>query len=205
MKQLLFATGNNAKLAQLRFVVERCAFPIDIVSARDTYGVEAAYDEIGMTVADVAKNGALFLAAKLRVPIMTEDTDLRVAALDDAPGIRAGEFLKQYGRDEILHRMNGIDDRRAVINSAVAYATPDGDCKLFVHHVNGRIARAEVCADFPSWIAPSAENIFGGGYNAIFVPDGWNKTLAEISPEEALPWSYRERNFIDVAHYILAS
>ena len=54
------------------------------------------------------------------------------------------------------------------------------------------------------WVAPTSENSFGGGYNAIFLPNGWNKTLAEISPTEAMSWSYREQNFANVLNYILS-
>jgi XTP/dITP diphosphohydrolase len=203
MRKIIFATGNKAKLAQIRFVVEYFKFPVEIVDGKEIFGSKASYEEIGDTIEQVALNGALVVAKIIDSPVITEDTDFRIEALNSEPGIQAGEFLKNFGRTEILERMKGVVNRRAVISSAVAYATPKGESKVFVNKVEGKIAEKEKFDNFPSWIAPTSENSFGGGYNAIFIPNGWDKTLAEISPEEAIPWSYRERNFIKVIKYIL--
>lgn len=138
------------------------------------------------------------------LPVITEDTDFRVEALNGEPGIRGGEFLKNFGRSEILKRMSSIENRKVVISSAVTYATPGGISKVFLNRVEGKIADKERFGDFPDWVAPTPENSFGSGYNAIFLPNGWDKTLAEISPTEAIAWSYREQNFANVLNYILS-
>lgn len=203
MQRIIFATGNEAKLAQIRFVVEHCTFPVNVVAGREVFGADAAYEEVGDTVEDVARNGALAVARRIGAPIMTEDTDFRVEALNGEPGIRAGEFLKRFGRSEILRRMKGVANRKAVINSAIAYATPQGACQVFQNSVQGVIAQEERFGDFPHWIAPSPAQPLGGGYNAIFIPNGWNKTLAEIGPAEAISRSYREKNFVDAIRFIL--
>ena len=188
----------------MRFVVELFKLPIEIVSGREVCGDKAKYDEIGDTVERVSLNGAKMVAKKIGLPVITEDTDFRIEALNNEPGIRAGEFLKNCGRAGILQRMAGKENRRAVISSAVAYATPAGESKVFLNNVMGKIADKEAFNNFPDWVAPTKENPFGGGYNAIFIPDGWEKTLAEINPAEAAAWSYREKNFLDAAKYILS-
>lgn len=198
MNEIFFATGNAAKLAQARFVVERLDLSVNVASARERFGDRAKYEEIGDAVETVARNGALDVARRIGLPVFTEDTDLRIDALDGAPGIRAGTFLKEHGRQGILRRLEGEADRRATIRSAVAYANPSGDVAIFAHSVFGTIAPEERFGAFPSWIAPSPDAPLDGGYNAIFIPDGQTRTLAEIPPEEALPWSYRERTFMDV-------
>jgi len=205
MKKIIFATGNKAKLAQIKFIVEHFKLPLEIVGVKDFFIDYSSYEEIGDTVEQVSLNGALAVAKMIGSPVITEDTDFRIEALNGEPGIRAGEFLKNFGRTEILKRMEGITNRKAVISSAVAYATPEGASKVFLNRVEGKIADKESFANFPDWIAPTANNSFGGGYNAIFLPNGWDKTLAEISPTEATPWSYRERNFTDVLNYVLSS
>jgi XTP/dITP diphosphohydrolase len=204
MKKVIFATKNKAKLAQIRFVVNHFKLPIEIIGIKDFYSNYTSYEEIGDTVEQVSLNGALAVAKIIGSPIITEDTDFRVEALNGEPGILAGEFLKTFGRVEILKRMSNIENRKAVINSAVSYATPRGENKVFLNRLEGKISDKEIFGDFPDWVAPTSENSFGGGYNAIFLPNGWDKTLAEISPVEAIPWSYRERNFIDVLNYILS-
>src|SRR3989339_123721 len=132
MKEIVFATSNKAKVDQINFIVQYFKFPIKIIVGKEIYGEKNNYKEIGNTVSEIAKNGAIDISKKINLPVITEDT-----------------FDK-----------------------------------------------------FPSWISPYTHH-FGGGYNAIFIPNGWNKTLAEISPEESIPWSYREKNFIDVIKYIL--
>jgi len=205
MKKIIFATGNKAKLAQIKFIIEHFKFPVEIVNGKEFFGAKSAYEEIGETVEQIALNGALSVAKIIGSPVIAEDTDLRIEALNGEPGIRAGEFLKNFGRAEILKKMSGVRNRKAVISSAVAYATPKGTSKVFLNKIEGKIAQDEKFANFPDWIAPTNENAFGGGYNAIFLPNGWNdRTLAEISPLEAIPWSYREKNFIDVINYILS-
>lgn len=204
MKKIIFATGNKAKLAQIRFVIEHFKLPIEVVGVKDFINNYTSYEEIGDTVEQVSLNGALAAAKMIGSPVITEDTDLRVEALNGEPGIRSGEFLKNFGRAEILKRMESVINRKAVISSAVVYATPEGVNKVFLNRVEGKIADKESFGNFPDWVAPTADNSFGGGYNAIFLPNGWDKTLAEISPTEAIPWSYRERNFTDVLNYIFS-
>ncbi len=204
MTEILFATGNAAKLAQARFIVEALRVPFHIASARERFGDVARYEEIGDTVEDVAQNGALDVSKRLRAAVFTEDTDLRIDALDGSPGIRAGTFLKEQGRKEILRRLEGKNDRRATIRSAVAYATPSGDVTVFARSLSGKIAHEEQYGAFPSWIAPSADMPLDGGYNAIFIPDGQTRTLAEIPPEESFSWSYRERTLADLFLFLRA-
>lgn len=204
MKKIIFATRNKAKLAQIRFVIKYLKLPIEVVGVKDFFRDYASYQEIGDTVEQVSLNGALAIAKMIGSPVITEDTDFRIEALNGEPGIKAGEFLKNFGRGEILKRMEGIINRKAIISSAVAYATAEGTNKIFLNRVEGKIADKEKFGNFPDWVAPTADNSFGGGYNAIFLPNDWDKTLAEISPTEAIPWSYRERNFTDVLNYILS-
>lgn len=205
MQEVIFATGNRSKLAQLRFVAETLNIGVKVVPIKDIYEGAVFYEEVGDTVREVAQNGAIVLAKRTGRALVTEDSDFRVEALNGEPGIRAGEFLKKYGRVEILKRMEGVSDRRAVINSAVAFATPDGECQVFVNTVRGQIAQEEKYGEFPDWIAPTPELSVGGGYNAIFIPDGFDRTLAEIGPVEAIPWSYREKNFHDLLKWLSES
>lgn len=204
MKKIIFVTGNRSKMEQLRFIVRHFKVPLEIISAREVYGESLSYEEIGDTVEEVALNGAKEISTKISMPVITEDTDLRIDALNGEPGIRAGAFLKQFGRQEILKRMEGVFNRRATISSAVAYAQPDGFSKTFVNRVYGQIHTTEKFGNFPAWVSPTDTNPLGGGYNSIFIPERCNVTLAEIKPEEAIHWSYREKNFIDVIQFIMA-
>jgi len=204
MLRLLFATGNSAKLAQLRYVAAVIDAPVVVVSARQVFGEAAVYGEIGRQPADVARNGALVVAARLGEPVVTEDTVLQVLALNGAAGIRSGLYLREHGRDGLLAALAGPTNRQASITSAVAWATPSGDSQTWVTTVHGIIAPVERWQrGLPDWIAPTQANPNGGGYNSIFMPDGLSQTLAQISPEEALDWGYREPNFCALLSFVL--
>jgi XTP/dITP diphosphohydrolase len=194
---LYFATENGAKLAQLRWIVDHLGCDACVLSACERFGGAARYREIGDTEIEIARRGALDVAGRLSVPALTEDTGLYVVALGGRPGIRAGRYLKAHGRAGLLCELAQCDDRHAEIVSALAYATPGGECMVYEHRVPGRIIQRERWTrGLPNWIAPTEENVLGGGYNAIFCPDGETRTLAEIPPAEALDRGYREPNFI---------
>lgn len=202
MKRLIFATTNKAKISQLKFVANYLNIPIEITSPKELFGNYEPYDEIGASVQEIALNGAMSIARNINLPVITEDSSFKISSMPNELGVKAGEFLKTFGRGEILKRMTDSSDRKAWINSAVAYATPTGLHKTFFNEIEGEISKEERFGNFPDWIAPTPENRFGGGFNAIFIPNGLNKTLAEISPTESIPWSYREKNFTDVLKYI---
>ena len=203
-RTIFFATTNPAKLAQLRWVAQHMNCTAPIHSAVEQFGDAARYQEVGHTETEIAQRGAQAVAARIGVPVLTEDTGFYVAALGGKPGIYAGRFLKANGRQQLLTRLKGESDRRAEIVSAVAYARPDGECILWEHRVPGQIAHAEQWTPgLPDWIAPTPQTSSGGGYNAIFIPCGERRTLAKIPPIEALSWGYREPNFVRFLKIVL--
>jgi XTP/dITP diphosphohydrolase len=195
-RTLYFATGNQAKLAQLRWVADYLGCAVCVCSAHERFGDAAHYEEVGDTEYEIASTGARAVAKRVGVPVVTEDTGLHVVALGGHPGVRAGAYLKTRGRAGLLSELATCGDRRAEIVAVTAYAVPDGTCVTYEHRVHGQISAQDRWAPgMPEWIAPIEGNASGGGYNAIFVPDGEIRTLAEIPPVEALDLGYREPNF----------
>ena len=194
--ELLFATGNRSKLAQMAFVIQALNSPVRLVPARQRHGDAARYAEVGATGSDIARRGALEVAARVGEPVFTEDTTLRVAALGGRPGVEARAYLLERGRSGLLDELQGVSDRYAEITSALAWATPEGDLRVWVNVVPGHIAAEErFIPGMPPWVAPQPVLPDGGGYNAVFIPCGQTRTLAEIPPEEGLRLAYREPNF----------
>jgi XTP/dITP diphosphohydrolase len=195
-RTLYFATGNRAKLAQLRWVAHYLGCAVCVCSARERFGDAARYDEIGDTEFEIASTGARAVANRIGAPVVTEDTGLHVAALNGRPGVRAGLYLKTRGRAGLLCELATCGDRHAEIVAVTAYAAPDGACVTYEHRVRGQVIDEDRWVPgLPEWIAPTEGNASGGGYNAVFVPDGETRTLAEIPPVEALDLGYREPNF----------
>jgi XTP/dITP diphosphohydrolase len=204
MRELIFATGNQAKLAQLAFVIAALKAPVRLIAARERYGELAAYDEAGSTAAAISRHGAQVVAKRLGVPVLVEDTTFHVAALGGAPGVHAGRYLIEHGRAGILKALEGQTRRDATIVSAVSWATPEGDVHTWVTALQGQVAFEERwLRGLPAWIAPTPDDPLGGGYNAIFIPHGIAYTLAEVPPEDALHLGYREPNFCAAITFLL--
>jgi XTP/dITP diphosphohydrolase len=194
--ELIFATSNQSKLDQMAYVVETTGASVRLVSGRERFGDEADYQERGVSALEVARLGAIDVAVRVGAPVMVEDTTLHVSLLSGAPGLESKEFLHRFGRDGLLRLIQGLQHRRALIVSAVAWATPEGTCAVWLNLVHGDITEEErSIPGLPAWVAPSPEQPLGGGYNAIFVPESQTRTLAEIPPDEAMSLGYREPNF----------
>ncbi len=194
--QIVFATCNSAKLAQLRYVIERHDFGLTVVSAVSLFGAAGRHTEASSSAAEIAGNGAAAVAGRVGCPILAEDTTFEVDALNGRPGVAAGAYLKEHGRRGILRALQGQQNRKAWITSAVAYAVPEAEPIIWSRRLSGRISAQERWSPgLPNWVAPSPGESMGGGYNAIFTATGETRTLAEIPPDEALRLAYREPLF----------
>ncbi len=200
-QRILFATANPAKLGQFRFVCEHLGSNFQIVSLKSIYGEDTDYEEIGTTPQEIAENGARHLFEKFQVPIITEDSITQIKALGNLPGLRSKAFLREHGRSGTLKMLEKAGDRSAKLSSAVTYF--DGTImKTFTHVVEGVMAHSEAfLPGAPDWIGPT-NHPMGGGFNAIFIPHGLTRTLAQTTAQEGMRWGYREKNFKDLLEFL---
>jgi len=202
MQQIIFATGNKAKLNQATFVAKHLGLDIEVLNGKKLHGDNVEYDEIGESTEAIARDGALKVAARIGQPVIAEDTDFFVDALNGFPGIRGGLFLKTFGREALHKAMAGQENRTCHITSSCCYATPEGEVICKTYTVKGNMAELEAFdPTYPDWIGPGSSP-FGGGYNAIFTPEGENRTLAQISPEDAMQIGYRAHTFSAILKHL---
>ena len=124
MDQIIFATGNKAKLEQASFVAEQLGLHIQIINGRKAYGDDVEYDEIGDSTEAIARDGALNVAKRIGQPVIAEDTDFYVDALGGFPGIRGGLFLKTFGRKALHDMMQHQTNRACHITSSCSMPPP---------------------------------------------------------------------------------
>lgn len=116
---------------------------------------------------------------------MADDSGLEVAALDGAPGVRSARYAGEPSDTPannalLLKNLEGAKDRRANFTCAVALVSPEGEECVVEGRCYGRIAEA------PSGVA-------GFGYDPLFVPDGFDRSFAELSAGEKNAISHRGR------------
>jgi len=112
-----------------------------------------------------------------------------VDALDGEPGILSARYLGPEATDEerclgILGRLRGVppERRTARFRCAAAFVTPEGETLLAEGTCEGAIA------EHPAGTG-------GFGYDPIFVPEGYQVTMAQLTPKEKHAISHRGRAF----------
>lgn len=121
---------------------------------------------------------------------MADDSGLEVAALGGAPGVRSARYAGEPSNTAannalLLKNLAGVSDRRANFTCAVAIVDADGREHVVVGKCFGRIAES------PSGAA-------GFGYDPLFVPDGQDRSFAELSADEKNAISHRGRALAEV-------
>jgi XTP/dITP diphosphohydrolase len=143
-------------------------------------------DETGATFEENAVLKARAAARASGLAAIADDSGLVVPALAGAPGIYSARWA---GPDknfrvamEQVQRELGSNDRRAHFVAVLALAWPDGEEAMFRGEAHGRLV----------W-PPRGER--GFGYDPMFVPDGYEMTFGEMSPELKHQISHRARAF----------
>ena len=181
--ELLLATKNQGKLRELRELLS--GIPLRLSTLRE-FPDAPTPEETGATFEENAELKARFYSARTRLLTLADDSGLEVEALGGAPGVHTARYAGEQATDEqriarLLNEMRaaGVSNRRARFVCAVALFDPRaGACKIFVGTCAGQIGHE-----------PSGSN--GFGYDPVFVPDGFNRTFAELSGEIKQQISHR--------------
>ncbi len=182
---ILIGTNNKGKLREYRQIF--AGLPIRFYSLSEL-GLVLDVEETGGTFVENAILKARAFAAAADMVALADDTGLCVHALNGAPGLHSARYggagLDDAGRRRLLlSEMHSIPDeaRTAHFETVLALAFPDSPRIITVRGaVYGRILREE-----------RGNN--GFGYDPIFVPKGYDRTFAELSPDEKDRISHRGR------------
>ncbi|MCI9532296.1 MAG: RdgB/HAM1 family non-canonical purine NTP pyrophosphatase [Lachnospiraceae bacterium] len=185
MEKIIFATGNQDKMREIREIMSDVA--AGILSMKEA-GVEADIVEDGSTFEENALIKASAVAGNLQgkgVVVLADDSGLEVDALGGEPGIYSARYM---GEDtpyeaknrEILRRLEGVpkEGRSARFVCAIAAVFPDGQSCVARETIEGYIG----------W-EPAGEN--GFGYDPIFYVDEYGCSTAQLLPEVKNRLSHR--------------
>jgi XTP/dITP diphosphohydrolase len=137
-------------------------------------------------VGEIARQKAEYAYRALNRPLMVDDTAFCIRALQGFPGPYAAYVLDTIGNGGILKLMDGVFDRSAYFETAIACVTGEGII-VFRGRIDGVI------------VPPRGTG--GFGYDPIFeVADG--RTLAELSIDEKSRISHRARALMQVKRWL---
>jgi XTP/dITP diphosphohydrolase len=194
---VVLATRNEGKLRELARILGH-----DIrLAGLDAFPGTPDVPETGATFEANALLKARAIAARTGLPAVADDSGLCVDALNGMPGVLSARWAGQHGDDKanlnlVLAQIADVPDARlgARFVCAAALVMPaDGAMPEWVvtGQVEGRLIRAP-------------RGTGGFGYDPIFLPDGFDLTTAEMTPEAKDAISHRGRAFRALAPFISA-
>jgi len=132
-----------------------------------------------LDVSDVAGAKAQEAFNILNRPVMVDDTGFSVHAWNGLPGAFIAWFLKTVDTGGLLKMAASLEDRGVDVTTAIGYADSSG-VRVFTGTVTGTLPIEERGTE-------------GFGYDPIFVPEGYDKTFAEMTADEKNAISMRRR------------
>ena len=176
--RLVFATNNQHKIKEVAHL-----FPADLqlISLKD---IECDDDlpETGVKLEDNARQKARYVHDKFGVDCFADDTGLEIEALNGRPGVYSARYagpacIAEDNVLKVLTELQGVQNRKARFRTVIALYLSDKEY-IFEGSIEGRITEAPVGSH-------------GFGYDPVFVPEGEQRTFAEMSLEEKNRFSHR--------------
>jgi XTP/dITP diphosphohydrolase len=191
--RLLIATNNKDKVKEISNLFE--SSHTKILTLKDlNLNVEVEEEK------DTLEGNALKKAEEIwkiaRIPCSADDTGLFVDALNGDPGVYSSRYAGENvtyadNRHKLLHNLNGVPDenRKARFKTCVCFYYDEGKHIFFEGICEGKIINEE-------------RGEKGFGYDALFLPDGFEKTFGELDIEVKNRISHRAKAFEKFKDYL---
>ncbi len=170
ISQIYFGTTNAGKLKEASNIlgIEVLGCGLDIEEIQSLDPIKVAVQK------------ARDYYAKLQKPVLVEDVSLSFLALNGIPGPYINDFLKALGNQGLIDLLADKSDRRAIAQTTLVY-----DEHVFIGKIEGTIA-------------PELAGDNGFGWDPIFIPDGYDKTYAEMKDDGKNQCSMRALAFAEL-------
>lgn len=182
MREIVLSTDNINKLREIREILED--LDIKIYGKSDIEGLDFEVIEDGDTLYDNALKKASAMAERVDYAVLADDTGLFVKALNGEPGVHSARYASEHddkkNREKLLNNLKDKEDRSAYFKTEIILIDEDKN----IIPIEG------VC---PGKISLEERGDSGFGYDSIFIPEGFDKTFAEMSHEEKNQISHRSR------------
>lgn len=190
-KIIIFASSNPGKLKEVKAMLEE--ENIKIMYLKDFPKVDEPIED-GNSFLENATIKAKYYYNHFKLPVLCDDSGLVVNALNGEPGIYSARYAsKSVNQDlenmkKLLGKLKNIKNRDAYFNCTIVYY--DGNN---FKNANGKLEGVIIDT-------PKGNN--GFGYDPIFVPNGYDKTLAEMTSDEKNKISHRHNALMKMSNFI---
>lgn len=191
--KIVFATNNKNKLYEIREIL---GDNFEIVSLNDI-GCHEDIPETGNTLEENALQKARYVYEKYHIDCFADDTGLEVETLDGAPGVHSARYAEGTDHDseanmqKLLCELSNNENRKAQFRTVIALIL-HGELHEFEGVVKGHIGTEKHGTE-------------GFGYDPLFIPEGYDKSFAELGDDVKNRISHRARAVRKLADYLVKS
>jgi XTP/dITP diphosphohydrolase len=184
MLKLVLATKNNGKITEFERMLDEQANSVKVLGLNDFPDMPDV-EEHGNTLSENAKLKAQAIAKFTNLPALADDSGLFIDALNGDPGVLSARWAGYQGlnsqeRDranieKVLTQLKSVPkpQRGAQFKSVVAFCDPRNQLKIIEKEELG-VLNGEILLE------PIGSG--GFGYDPIFMPTGFDKSLAQLPP-----------------------
>lgn len=184
---ITFVSGNKKKLREVQMIIAKeCDLPFNITARGDL-----DLDELQAAIPEEIAAAKCRLAAHVvGGPVLVDDTSLCFRALGGMPGPYIKWFQQKLGGEGLVKMVSGFEDKAAWAQCSVAFSPgPGAEPCVFIGRTDGKVV------DVPCGTG-------GFGWDAIFQPDGFDVTFAEMDTEAKNKISHRGRAMLKFAKFL---
>lgn len=195
--KIVFATNNQHKLQEIREIL---GDQFEILSLADI-GCHEDIPETGNTLEANAHQKAEYVFDHYHIDCFADDTGLEVDALGGAPGVHSARYAEgtdhnsEANMAKLLRELGDNDNRKARFRTVISLIQMEGGNPVcsreyqFEGVVEGRIDRKKHGSE-------------GFGYDPVFIPEGYDKSFAELGEEIKNQISHRARAVKKLAEWL---
>ncbi len=191
MNKIVFATNNQHKLQEVKAILGNS---FEIIGLKEL----GCFDDIPETAETLEGNALLkaeYIYKKFGIDCFADDTGLEIDVLNGAPGVYSARFAgeecdAQKNMQKVLDLMKNTDNRNACFRTVAALVL-NGEKYFFEGKILGKMGK-------------EARGNTGFGYDPIFIPDGYDKTFAELGEDEKNKISHRALAVRKLAEFLFA-
>jgi len=192
MRTLIFATNNQHKIAEIKNAIGDHFSIITLTEA----GIDINIPEPYNTLEENAVEKSTVIHKLTSQDCFSEDTGLEVTALNNEPGVRSARYAGEYASseeniDNLLKKIETVSDRSAQFRTVIS---------LILN--NQQFLFEGICK---GCIADSRKGVNGFGYDSVFIPNGTDKTFAEMDIIEKNIYSHRKKASNKLSNFLINS
>jgi len=180
LRKLLFYSNNKNKINEIKKIFKKSN--LKLVSLNDL-DVNEEPEESGQTFEENAKIKSDYGFNKTGIPCFADDSGICIESLNWKPGVHSKRFLnnfksKKHCFKSIFKSIKDNGKQKAYFKTSISLTFKNNQNVIFNGQIDGIISE-------------KIKGRFGFGYDPIFIPKNYNKTLAELSANEKNEVSHR--------------